>query len=333
MISSFHLHPTPAVFLVICWLFHVEGLLPRLVKTKEAGCPSTKPQLDTSLDVNDALTSSHSASRRYYLSDTARTVAVAYLFPALTAVSINDKNAWAVGEGTERMVFRKTPSAPTSALLPAVQQRLLLEAVRELAAGVDNSRDKKSPGDSVSKRQLIDSILLPLAENNGFLDNNNQDYKVVKQNSPSKVLSGAVVRASMNIYTANLNYGPIRQEEAKGNPSEVYEITDPSWKKAYIRANDGLPSVDKVITADLDLRDLYRNQVQQKMDDASAEWYSPNCDLQEFRALLKDAAVAFDSWLDRISGNDVTAAIQAVLEGKELQLYEPYSAGFIPTTQ
>ena len=162
----------------------------------------------------------------------------------------------------------------------------------------------------------------------------NQDAKLLKQYSPSRVLSGDLVRASMNLYTANLNYGAAissntNKDNGKNNPAaDVYEVTDPAWKKSYIRANDGLPSVDKVVAADLDLRDLLRNQVQLKLDDASAEWYNSNndCDdIQEFRALLQEAAASFDLWLDRIAEKDVQEALQAaLLEGKEWQkLYEP----------
>jgi hypothetical protein len=53
---------------------------------------------------------------------------------------------------------------------------------------------------------------------------------------------------------------------------ESYTVTATlETKKAYIRANDGLPDVKAVITSDLDLRDLYRNELQLKVDDAQAE--------------------------------------------------------------
>jgi hypothetical protein len=183
-------------------------------------------------------------------------------------------------------------------------------------------------------RHQIDSILLPLEQDNKFVStssNHQEKFQIMKTYSPFKVLSGTLVRASMNIYTKNLNYGTTTTNVSSlQNPDDVYIVTDPIWKKAYIRANDGLPSVDKVMAADLDLRDLYRNQVQQKLDDASAEWYSPHCDLDEFRSLLKEAATSFDLWLDRISEKDVKEAIQAAFERKELPLHEPFSAAFFP---
>jgi hypothetical protein len=247
-----------------------------------------------------------------------------------------DRHALAVGEGSERIVFLQTPSAPLGALLPAVQQRLLMEGVRDLAAGLIEDNEEKGPPLMQQQQRLrkqINSILLPLEQDDKFsLSSRNQDYNIMKRYSPVKVLSGALVRSSMNIYTANLNYGTTKtKSNSIPNANDIYKVTDPKWKKAYIRAHDGLPSVDTVIAADLNLRDLYRNQVQEKLDDASAEWYSTNCDLNEFRGLLIDATVSFDLWLDRISEKDVKEAIQAAaLEGKELQLFEPFSTGFLP---
>ncbi|KAL3907310.1 MAG: hypothetical protein SGILL_008927 [Bacillariaceae sp.] len=280
------------------------------------------PELSATRSKMEAL-NALSSSRRGFLYQAATLPSAILLSTAL----MKPDPALAVGEGAERMVFRAKPSAPVGALLPAMQQRLLLEAVMELASGLQES-DVVSDDDDQKRRQQISSVLLSLDSNKlSSIQSKNQDYKIMKQHSPSRVLSGDLVRAAMNIYTANLNYGT-----NNSNPSDIYTVTDPSWKKAYIRANDGLPSAVNVINADLDLRDLYRNEVQQKMDDASAEWYSSTRDLKEFRELLKQAASSFDGWLDRISDKDVKEAIQAVLDGKELQLYEPFSSGFLPQT-
>ncbi|KAG7345492.1 hypothetical protein IV203_033023 [Nitzschia inconspicua] len=277
-------------------------------------------------DSSVATSSSSSTSRRSFLWRTSRdSVMIAASVTAIPVATASQK-ALAMGEGSERMVFKQAPTAPVGALLPAVQQRLLLEALREMASALATDEESKN---RMQRRQQIESILLPLSDDNSFMFNGkHQDYKLLKKYSPSKVLSGGLVRASMNIYTANLSYSNTANKN--NYPNDVYDVTDPTWKKAYIRAYDGLPSVDKVIAADLDLRDLYRNQIQQKLDDASAEWYNTNRDIKEFCGLLNDAAASFDLWLDRISEQDVKAALQTVLEGKEIQIYETYSAGFIP---
>lgn len=65
------------------------------------------------------------------------------------------------------------------------------------------------------------------------------------------------MRAVMNLYTANLKFG------------DSYVLTASAKdKKTYIRNYNQLPGVNQVIASDLDLRDLYRNQVQTKIEDA-----------------------------------------------------------------
>ena len=67
------------------------------------------------------------------------------------------------------------------------------------------------------------------------------------------------LRAAFNAYTNNLVYG------------ESYIFTgSPEERKRRIR-NDDLPDVTAVIRSDLDLRDLYRNQVLTAIDDSKAE--------------------------------------------------------------
>jgi hypothetical protein len=224
---------------------------------------------------------------------------------------------WAIGEGEERMVLRRKPTAVTSALVPAIQQRLLLQVIISEISSSPPSIDK------------IKSILLPINDSDQKLP----DYRIMKHYDPSNVLWGKLTRAAMNIYTSNLNYGITDTSKA----TEYYTITDPEWKKNYIRSNDGLPSVKQVVQADLDIRDLYRNVVEQKLDDASAELYSTNFDIQEFQSLLQVAAKSFDLWLDRISDDDIKNATKLALSSPSSQnritVYEPFRAGFVvPST-
>ena len=107
-------------------------------------------------------------------------------------------------------------------------------------------------------------------------------------------------------------------------------ITDPAWKKAFIRENGGLPALQRVIGADLDMRQLLRNQVQLKIDDAAAELYSPDRDDKELIELLQEAARNFDLWLDRVRTGDVRDAIKVILTGETIQVYDTYAAGFLP---
>ena len=243
-------------------------------------------------------------------------IAVISSFSLVSNSILAIEDAFAIGEGEQRMILSNKPKAPLGALVPAAQQRLLLE--RCLIALSSNNKTLET--DTITQ---LKSILLQLPSENDSriaLPRGNKDLSVMRQYNPNQILSGDVVRASMNIYTANLRYGEQPQ----------YTVTDPNWKKSFIRANDGLPDVQQVIIADLDLRDLYRNQVQVKLDDASAELYSDNRDLDELRTSLQEAATAFDQWLGRIDDADVAAALDAALQGKSLQVYDSYYAGFIP---
>ena len=230
---------------------------------------------------------------------------------AVVSASLHPVTAHALGEGEERMVFKQKPTAPMAALIPAVQQRLLLEASLELLNKGEIEKVKK--------------ILSPL--DGDYMPNidGQQNMNVIKKHNPAKVLRGDLVRATMNLYQTNLNYNNIL-----GNPTDAFIITDPAWKKSFIRENGGLPALQRVIGADLDMRQLLRNQVQLKIDDAAAELYAPDRDDKELMALLQEAARNFDLWIDRVRMGDVRDALQAILSGESVQVYDTYAAGFLP---
>lgn len=254
--------------------------------------------------------------RRVFLHDCSVSTFLAVNSMMLLLPSITN----AVGEGSERMVFRQKPTVPTGALLPAIQQRLLLEAALNLA--------KKG---NIESKEKLKTILMPLSEEDSINASKNQDVKILKQYDPAKVLRGDLTRACMNLYQTNLNYDSILSNI--NNPTQAYEITDPEWKKSYIRSKGGLPDIKKVIGADLDMRQLLRNQVQLKLDDASAELYAIDYELQELIALLEEACKSFDLWLDRVNEQNLQDAIQAAMKGETIQIYESYTAGFLPPKQ
>jgi hypothetical protein len=121
----------------------------------------------------------------------------------------------------------------------------------------------------------------------------------VVQRAENRKLSGAAVRAAMNVYTANLQFG------------ESYILTaSPSVKKELIRKYDGLPDVKQVITADLDLRDLYRNQAQTTIEDIQAELYRQEPDPAELVVLLAEAKKAYVLWFAFIAESAIREALQ-----------------------
>ena len=112
------------------------------------------------------------------------------------------------------------------------------------------------------------------------------------------------IRAALNVYTNNLLFGDSYQLNAQG-----------SERKELIR-NDALPSVESVVLSDLDLRDLYRNQILQNMDDARFELkfqlMQSSVDLQEVLVFLKEAQKSCDSWFGFIPAEDVQEALSEV---------------------
>lgn len=115
------------------------------------------------------------------------------------------------------------------------------------------------------------------------------------------------MRAAFNAYTNNLVFGDAYKLNAEGDA-----------KKSLIR-NDALPNVNSVVVSDLDLRDLYRNQVLQNMEDAKAELeyqlksIDDEADVEEILNYLKKARSSCQEWFNFIPKDDIEAALQSVV--------------------
>jgi hypothetical protein len=93
--------------------------------------------------------------------------------------------------------------------------------------------------------------------------------------------------------------------------------------------NDQLPSVKAVITSDLDLRDLYRNQLLTAVDDVTAEvayqlklkqqseQESIDSDVTDVADLMNQAYTACFKWFDLIALIDVQEAMEVVRNEEE----------------
>ena len=90
--------------------------------------------------------------------------------------------------------------------------------------------------------------------------------------------------------------------------------------------NDKLPTAVEVIRSDLDARDLYRNVVQTKLEDAQAEWVyqkkvmeeGEGLDVGELVELLIEANVAVDKWFSFIPDGDIQEALEVVRREQNL---------------
>eukprot|EP00980_Cylindrotheca_fusiformis_P009473 scaffold2070_cov105-Cylindrotheca_fusiformis.AAC.4 len=117
------------------------------------------------------------------------------------------------------------------------------------------------------------------------------------------------IRTALNAYTNNLVFGDAYKLNAQGEE-----------KKAMVR-NDALPDVNAVVVSDLDLRDLYRNQILQNMDDAKAEIdyqvKSGDINVDEVFTYLQQAQASCDEWFNLIPKSDVEEALRTVLKEEE----------------
>lgn len=127
------------------------------------------------------------------------------------------------------------------------------------------------------------------------------------------------IRAAFNTYTNNLVF----TNEYLLNASE-------EEKRRLIRQYGQLPDVSSVIQSDLDLRDLYRNQILTALDDAKAEllYQSKNwdemakeedtisLDTTDLVGFLKEAQDYCDKWFEFVPQNELNAAIDVVMAEK-----------------
>ena len=85
---------------------------------------------------------------------------------------------------------------------------------------------------------------------------------------------------------------------------------------------DRLPEVKQVITSDMGMRYLYRNQVLTAMDDLRAEMEYVNAhpdetiDIDEIIKQINLAQTACNKWFSLIDSQDVNEAIQYVLNNQ-----------------
>lgn len=205
----------------------------------------------------------------------------------------------AFADGTESTTTSR-PRAPLAALLPATEKRILLER-----AVLISKRLVGAPDDDTAVQELKSILEEPNEDDRIFRKSDNSMKKKERQDrqlsQSSSTLTGKKMRAALNVYTTKLQFG------------ESYTVTaTPETKKAYIRANDGLPDIKAVITSDLDLRDLYRNELQLNIDDAQAELYSSLRDNQELLDLLQKALATSQQWFDMIEAGDVQEAREAL---------------------
>ena len=118
------------------------------------------------------------------------------------------------------------------------------------------------------------------------------------------------LRAAFNLYTDALVFS-----------SQQYVLTVDAREKSNRIRNDQLPTVTSVVTADLDLRALYRNQILTCIDDLRAELQSisdnNDDELEEVQRILREANGAMETWLGFIEPEEVKMALQGAQQAED----------------
>lgn len=128
--------------------------------------------------------------------------------------------------------------------------------------------------------------------------------------SESKREHANEIRAAFNFYTSQLTY------------ADFYVLTASKEDKKRMFRNDQLPSLTSVIASDLDLRDLYRNEVLTAVEDVKAEvgyqlGRASDLDTTDVIDLMDQAHSACTKWFDLIAKIDRQEALQKVLGERE----------------
>jgi hypothetical protein len=250
----------------------------------------------------------------------------------------------------------KQPFAPRGALLPAARLKLVVDEMYALSKTLNSVGSSKEQGNIdhqytalkemreiwMNRPQLLQTLerrrLSTLRASSKTVPvNNNQQYSVIRghvSNSMPYQISSMFtqagtkrqwgilksreikleqrneIRAALNYYTSQLEYS-----------TSSYTLTaSPEIRKQLIR-NDQIPTTATVITSDLDLRDLYRNEFLTCIEDAVAEIsYQLDrnnkteklFDVSDVVDLMDQAHTALSKWFDLVSQDEVRDAMETI---------------------
>lgn len=240
-------------------------------------------------------------------------------------------------------VRKGKPFAPLSALLPAARLRVLVDQMYDLSAKLASDINKDSQYQVLQEMNRLWTTRAPLFQsgrpprtvlpstaqlttasssaNKQQYQKNRKDLSLpdrllaivnqadverqwgMLQYQESKREQESELRAALNFYTSQVEFG------------SAYLLTAPAAERKQMIRNDQLPSLTAVISSDLDLRDLYRNEFLTAMEDAAAELAyqlkqpQPDVQVQDVVELMDQAHAALAKWFDQIATVDVQEAM------------------------
>eukprot|EP00536_Pseudo-nitzschia_multiseries_P006374 jgi/Psemu1/192945/e_gw1.134.16.1 len=242
-------------------------------------------------------------------------------------------------------IAKTKPSAPIENLLPAARVKLSIDSALELTKSIRETTTKSATEVEGKALEQLENVLLkpqnyvqstlklqgvPPKPGDLYL----QSYKPMKGDLPFQRLliqNGDVdswkglkktekamersneIRAALNAYTDALTFS---------TNSYVLNV-DKDTRSSMVR-QDRLPDVKQVITSDMGMRYLYRNQVLTAMDDVKAELEfqlrqvekEGIFDGDDLFDLLVVARTAMERWLSLAPPEDVKEAMELVASQK-----------------
>ncbi|VEU41219.1 unnamed protein product [Pseudo-nitzschia multistriata] len=247
-----------------------------------------------------------------------------------------------IASATSGEIAKTKPFAPMENLLPAVRVKLSIDSATELtqslmAAKKDEETPKQNREREASILHELEKTLLgpqnyvqstlklqgvPAKPGDLYLDS----YKSMKGDLPFQqflIKNGDIdswkrlkkaeknmersseVRAALNAYTDALTFS-----------TDSYLLTVDRDARSRMVREDRLPDVKQVITSDMGMRYLYRNQVLTAMEDVKAELEyqlmqaggDQGFDGSELLELLGSAGTAMDRWLSLVPPEDLKQA-------------------------
>lgn len=238
-------------------------------------------------------------------------------------------------------VLTQKPFAPPQAILPISRLRLWLNRIYEISMDLSSSE---------SKYQYLKQMNEILSDPPQFF--NKGENKIVKGELLGQ-LSGSISSANKSQYQSNrqslsvgnkvaamLNQADVERqfgmlqyaEQKRANDNDMraafnYYTSQLSFGDKYILSasqeerkrmirNEELPTLAAVITSDLDLRDLYRNQFLTAIEDLQAEVAyqvkigakndtMEQIDVSDTLELIQQAHTAMEKWFDLIDIKEV----------------------------
>lgn len=274
------------------------------------------------------------STRRRSILQSCLTLSSSSIMAITTSTIVSPISAFAddsnTGGSSSRYKLKEAPKAPITALVPVALQRILLERCLVLAIEMNkaNSREQRE-----AILEQIKAIIPEPDRNEDFeyarststiLNKQYNDLSYLRYHQIHNTLSCDLIRASMNIYMANLQYGDQVENSSSGSSGSGSDI------KKLIRSGEGLPDVQRAIQSDLEDRFTLQRETQLKLNYAEKEIYSRSVNENELRTYFEDASDSFDKWLDKIRTDDVKKALQSALDGKVATIYDAYYEGYIP---